>query len=186
MAESKSSVFECLSKNGLVAKGKNIKIKKFLTLEEQIAFCDSVTRQVFAGGVYTPAVYDFALRFATLIFFTDIEIEDPETEGISEKLNTVLYQGRVVEYIRERVNPEQYSALMVAASSKVEYMVKESLSSGNLLNKIAQWISKLGTEVNSFLSNEEVVSLIEKLSNMEEKDIVRELTKYLKSPEENK
>lgn len=183
MAETKSSVFECLSKNGLVDKGTDIKIKKFLTLEEQIAFCDTVTRQVFAGGIYTPAVYDFALRFATLIFYTDIKISGPETEGISEKLNAVLYQGRVVDYIRERINCGQYEALCAAANSKVEYMVQESLSSGNLLNRLVQWVNEFGSEMKAFLSKEEMVSLIKKLGAVEEKDIVQELVKYLKTEE---
>ena len=184
MAESKKTVFDCLYKNGVVEEGIDIKIKKFLSIHEQISFCNCVMEQVFVGSTYVPAIYDFAVRYATLIYFTDIKfanIDDPE---LSEKLNTALYQSNIIEYITARVNEGQYKSLCDAARRQVDFIVAHSRPSNDLSDVVIDWVNKLGGMIEPMLSNKELLTLAQKFNNVSEKDIVHELVKYIKEPAE--
>lgn len=176
MAETKNAAFDYFYKNDIIEKEFDIKIKKILSLEEQINFCNCVINQVFAGGDYIPAVYDFALRFATLIYYTNIEIKTLS----ASIMNEAVYQSRAIAYIKERINNEQYTALCAATKEKIEYILQSSYAANNLPNIIGDWVDKLGKQTETLLSNKELLSIVERFKNVDEKDIAHELVKYVK------
>lgn len=182
MAESKEKVFDYFYKNGIVEKGFDIKINKFLSIKDQIGFCDCVVKLVFEGGVYNPAIYEFAVKFATLLYYTNIVFESGV--GMSEKINTAIYQSNAINYIRERINEGQYASLCEAANNKINFILQSSYAAADISNVIEKWINKLGVYAETLLSNKELLAIADKFKNVEEKDIVHELVKYIKEPAE--
>lgn len=182
MAESKEKVFDYFYKNGIIEKGFNIKINKFLSIEDQINFCDCVVRIVFEGGVYNPAIYEFAVKFATLLYYTNMVFESGS--GMSEKINAAIHQTHAISYIRERIDEDQFSSLCEAANNKINFILQSSYAAADLSNVIEKWINKLGVYAETMFSDKELLDVANKFKNIKEKDIVHELVKYVKEPAE--
>lgn len=174
MAESKNTVFDYLYKNEIVEKGFDIKIKKVLSMDEQINFCNCIVKQVFVNSNYTPALFDFAVRFATFIYYTNVEIKGVDSPGISDKLNDALYHGSIFKYITDRVNKEQYEALIEAAREQIRY------ESSNVAGRLIYWANMLGETFNKKLAGlefskndiEALTSLAERINNISEDKLI--------------
>lgn len=180
MSRNNKAFFRGLYENNIVGEDFDVKIKNYLSLSEQAGFCNCVLNQVFTDNGYVAAFFDFAVKYATIIYYTnvgDLELNDPE---LSEKFNNAIYGSDVIANILGEVNIAQYEALCSAAMRQIEQTLAMSTYSDNLSATLTYWIDELGGKFSNLADDKDVVELAEKLSKVEEKDVVSELVKYLK------
>lgn len=105
-------------------------MKNNLNLEERIQFVDGVVDLSKRNGKYDPALYDYAFRIATVVYFTDIDTTGMDQNALSElafsdettkMMNEVPRKyvlGTLNKACREKIEIErqQYMALFEATA----------------------------------------------------------------------
>ena len=165
-------------------------VKPYLSVAEQVDFCNQVVDIVFPDGVYAPALYDFAVRFETLLFYTNIELKDD-----ANLINSLIYGTDVYSIVLERIKSDgQYGSLLTAIDNMIEDKnaaihafnpVYDNMyfSITSLVDTVSVWLHKLGSELNEKLNDadgsklENLNALANRLSQISDKDIIKELAK---------
>lgn len=105
-------------------------MKNNLNLEDRIQFVDGVVDLSKRNGKYDPALYDYAFRIATVVYFTDIDTTGMDQNALSElafsdettkMMNEVPRKyilGTLNKACREKIEIErqQYMALFEATA----------------------------------------------------------------------
>lgn len=126
-------------------------MKNNLNLEERIQFVDDVVDLSKRNGKYNPALYDYAFRIATVIYFTDIDTTGMDQNALSELAfsdeTTKMMNEAPRKYIlgtlnkacREKIEIErqQYMALFEAAAKNQPFEELMQLAS-DVLNGIGE------------------------------------------------
>lgn len=93
-----------------------------LSIDDTIAFADSVADALFVNGEYKPALRPFVFFKALLAYFTNIK-----TEGLSNERLAGLYYG-IGRQIERRIDDDIMVMLDEAVERKVKFMLDCALS----------------------------------------------------------
>lgn len=97
--------------------GLQVVIKKNLSLEEMMAFTNSVAKSCFdqASGAYMPEVKDFAIRANVVDYYTNIALP----KDLGKQYDMVIRSG-IVETVLNYVNFTQFAELTKAIDAKLQ------------------------------------------------------------------
>lgn len=90
--------------------------KDNLTLKERVDFVKDVVDLASPNGVYEPALYDYALRIATVAYFTDTNVN--ELSG--EELSDLAFSGETTKLMNEAPRKYILGTLNKACREKIE------------------------------------------------------------------
>lgn len=123
--------------------GFTIRVKHLLSLEEEVEFSDFVTNLCFQSSSnygYNPEIKEFAIGYATIAFYTNIEIGD-----IDDMLD-IVYQTYLIDGIVAHVNANQLHSLLSSIDEKIEYVTRKNLDTltsraAKFFNSVDEFVS---------------------------------------------
>lgn len=188
-----TSAFDYIRENHTSA-GADYKVKAYLSTGDQMKFCNHIVDTVYTEAGYTPALFDFAQKYATIVCYTDIAL--PARKGILDELNEVIYESNLIENIFFHIDHEQFNALISAAKDQIEYrnnLVMSFSESDNMyasinsiLDKVNTWLDKnlkkLTLDKKTMAQLRDVMS---KFGNVPETDLAKEIVKHVKTTEKD-
>ena len=151
-------------------------MKNNLNLEDRIQFVDGVVDLSKRNGKYDPALYDYAFRIATVVYFTDIDTTGMNQNALSElafsdettKMKYVL--GTLNKACREKIEIErqQYMALFEATAKNQPFE--------DLMQLAAEVLNGIGEQFN-------MKEMIKTISEENMKKPVTDNSYSIKTPE---
>lgn len=101
----------------------DIDIKNALMPNEAIGFAKSASEICFSeNGDYIPEMLKFAIGYATITSYTNLELP----EFLNDKYKIVMYTD-LVSKITEVIDKDQYESLMYAVDERIEYKLNANI-----------------------------------------------------------
>lgn len=160
-----------------------INIKSQLTVDEYMSFISNVVECCFDDdGEYIAHAKSLAIGVELIDKYTDLWISDKDLT--LEDKSLIIYNTDIIELIKDSVNKFQYTELMNAVNSQIEYRIKSSISANeNKLNAIISEFENIFSQIKSIvngMSADDISNLFKNLKtieNMTEDDVVNSLIK---------
>lgn len=160
-----------------------INIKSQLTVDEYMSFISNVVECCFNDdGEYIAHAKSLAIGVELIDKYTDLWISDEDLT--LEDKSLIIYNTDIIESIKDSVNRFQYTELMNAINSQIEYRIKSSISANeNKLNAIISEFENIFNQTKSVvngMSADDISNLFKNLKtieNMTEDDVVNSLIK---------
>ena len=160
-----------------------INIKSQLTVDEYMSFISNVVECCFNDdGEYIAHAKSLAIGVELIDKCTDLWISDEDLT--LEDKSLIIYNTDIIESIKDSVNRFQYTELMNAINSQIEYRIKSSISANeNKLNAIISEFENIFNQIKSVvngMSADDISNLFKNLKtieNMTEDDVVNSLIK---------
>lgn len=160
-----------------------INIKSQLTVDEYMSFISNVVECCFDDdGEYIAHAKSLAIGVELIDKYTDLWISDKDLT--LEDKSLIIYNTDIIELIKDSVNKFQYTELMNAVNSQIEYRIKSSISANeNKLNAIISEFENIFNQIKSVvngMSADDISNLFKNLKtieNMTEDDVVNSLIK---------
>lgn len=160
-----------------------INIKSQLTVDEYMSFISNVVECCFNDdGEYIAHAKSLAIGVELIDKYTDLWISDKDLT--LEDKSLIIYNTDIIELIKDSVNKFQYTELMNAVNSQIEYRIKSSISANeNKLNAIISEFENIFNQIKSVvngMSADDISILFKNLKtieNMTEDDVVNSLIK---------
>lgn len=160
-----------------------INIKSQLTVDEYMSFISNVVECCFNNdGEYIAHAKSLAIGVELIDKYTDLWISDKDLT--LEDKSLIIYNTDIIELIKDSVNKFQYTELMNAVNSQIEYRIKSSISANeNKLNAIISEFENIFNQIKSVvngMSADDISILFKNLKtieNMTEDDVVNSLIK---------
>lgn len=136
--------------------------KNNLSLGERLMFVDTVINFSKAGGKYEPALYDYAFRMATVIYFTDIDVSTMDQGEMEE----VAFSKDVTDMMREVPRKYILDTLNKACREKIAMEREAEITAYNNAlrnepwNKVVNLISEVAKEFGEQFTSENLVKAI--------------------------
>lgn len=106
----------------------DVEIKTTIGLQDSIDFVKAVVNTVFqSDGKYYAALEEFAIRHATIMFYTNIALPSDPDEEFDFLFGSDIYD-KVVSYISKN----EYQALCDAAEEQIAYKIDMSISAAEI------------------------------------------------------
>lgn len=164
-----------------------INIKSQLTVDEYMSFISNVVECCFDDdGEYIAHAKSLAIGVELIDKYTDLWISDKDLT--LEDKSLIIYNTDIIELIKDSVNKFQYTELMNAVNSQIEYRIKSSISANeNKLNAIISEFENIFNQIKSVvngMSADDISILFKNLKtieNMTEDDVVNSLIKVYES-----
>lgn len=135
-----------------------VEVTKLLSTQDSVDFVESVSNAVFIDGVYTPSLYNLVYSKAILAFYTNIKVNDIN----SDLLNEIVYNTDIMDKIIDVINEIQMYHLESAITNAINHRCKELLSvNESATNHLIQEVSEKSKE-----QSEQVKTLIETFSEI--------------------
>lgn len=160
-----------------------INIKSQLTVDEYMSFISNVVECCFDDdGEYIAHAKSLAIGVELIDKYTDLWISDEDLT--LEDKSLIIYNTDIIELIKDSVNKFQYTELMNAVNSQIEYRIKSSISANeNKLNAIISEFENIFNQIKNVvngMSADDISILFKNLKtieNMTEDDVVNSLIK---------
>lgn len=160
-----------------------INIKSQLTVDEYMSFISNVVECCFNDdGEYIAHAKSLAIGVELIDKYTDLWISDEDLT--LEDKSLIIYNTDIIESIKDSVNRFQYTELMSAINSQIEYRIKSSISANeNKLNAIISEFENIFNQIKNVvngMSADDISNLFKNLKtieNMTEDDVVNSLIK---------
>lgn len=160
-----------------------INIKSQLTVDEYMSFISNVVECCFDDdGEYIAHAKSLAIGVELIDKYTDLWISDKDLT--LEDKSLIIYNTDIIELIKDSVNRFQYTELMSAINSQIEYRIKSSISANeNKLNAIISEFENIFNQIKNVvngMSADDISNLFKNLKtieNMTEDDVVNSLIK---------
>lgn len=160
-----------------------INIKSQLTVDEYMSFISNVVECCFDDdGEYIAHAKSLAIGVELIDKYTDLWISDKDLT--LEDKSLIIYNTDIIELIKDSVNKFQYTELMNAVNSQIEYRIKSSISANeNKLNAIISEFENIFNQIKNVvngMSADDISNLFKNLKtieNMTEDDVVNSLIK---------
>ena len=145
--------------------GKTVNVNAMLPLKERASLIQSAADMVFAEGAdsidgYMPAYKRFAVRYAIIRYFTDIELPS-ELEEVAQ----IVCYSDLFSRVTEAVCAKQICGIMEdindLISARKEALIRQSITS-KMLKSINGTVDKLGGQ----LKDIDIGALLETLSKL--------------------
>lgn len=164
-----------------------INIKSQLAVDEYMSFISNVVECCFDDdGEYIAHAKSLAIGVELIDKYTDLWISDKDLT--LEDKSLIIYNTDIIELIKDSVNKFQYTELMNAVNSQIEYRIKSSISANeNKLNAIISEFENIFNQIKSVvngMSADDISILFKNLKtieNMTEDDVVNSLIKVYES-----
>ncbi len=145
--------------------GRSIEVKPLLSYPEMLAYVNYVVDACFDDdtGEYKPEIRDFALRFATIELYTNIDLSD---EYGNDYAYDFLYSiDDLLVDIKEVISQTQFASILEAIDSKISYVVESNVNEmvgkmNDLYNEIYSLVDALEKQFDS-IDNEDMKRLID-------------------------
>lgn len=150
--------------------GVEVEIKKTLSIEEKYSFTEYVLSIVSSGDGYDPTLFDFAVRTATILYFTNITLP----QNINKQNALAYLSGIYEEVIASDVGTEA-EALIEAAKERAEL---EYHNANDPWTKIIDMVSEYlntGKEKLENIDVDKVNSAITRLHEIDQSAIIDSL-----------
>ncbi len=134
--------------------GFNLRIKTVLSASEEASFVDSVVESCFGtehgvGEVYNPKYKDFAVRYATVMLYTNIEADEESAESVYD----ILYGTNLYDIVISHINKSQWEGMHRAVEDEIKY---RSSSYAAMINQKAiglfEQLGKIQEEIGNIFS----------------------------------
>lgn len=166
--------------------GLQVVIKKSLSLEEMMAFANSVVKSCFdqASGAYMPEIKDFAIRANVLDMYTNFTL--PKDLG---KQYDMVVQSGAVEMVLNYINYVQFNELVKAIDSKLQNTADANIQAFiTKLDSVTTAFSDMQTEMEKMFSgvdSEDIGKLVGAIANGDntEEGIVKSYLELVKKGE---
>lgn len=151
---------------GVEYNGRNIEVKILLSYPEAIGFVDYVVDSCFDDdtGEYRPEILDFALRFATIESYTNINLPDKYGEAYDflYSIDDLLFS------IKEVISKTQFTSIMDAIDNKINSIVNSHASEmmakmNDLYNEVFSLIDTLDKQLDG-ISDDDMKKLVEAMT----------------------
>lgn len=146
--------------------GLQVVIKKNLSLEDMMAFANSVTKSCFdqASGAYMPEIKDFAIRANVVDFYTNFTLP----KDLTKQYDMVIRSG-IVETVLNYVNFAQFSELTKAIDAKLQNTADANIQAFiQKLDKVTAAFTHMQEQMETMFSgvnNEDVSKFISTVAN---------------------
>lgn len=146
--------------------GLQVVIKRNLSLEEMMAFANSVVKSCFdqASGAYMPEVKDFAIRANVLDMYTNFTLP----KDLSKQYDMVIRSG-AVEMVLNYINYAQFNELVKAIDSKLQNTADANIQAFiTKLDNVTTAFSDMQTEMEKMFSGvdtEDIGKLVGAIAN---------------------
>lgn len=102
--------------------GLTIKVRHMVNFEYMLRFVNGVVNTCFETGSYMPELKDFAIRCASIAYYTNINM--PEDVDKQYKL---VYGTDLVAKVLEAVDHGQFNNILLAIDKKLEYRANTNI-----------------------------------------------------------
>lgn len=149
-----------------VWEGMNITIKPTLTLAEVLTMVSTVVKTCFSEeeGTYLPEVKDFAIKKCILEIYANIKLSNDPSKDYD-----IIYNSDLVDFIMANINRQQFSEIMAAIDSKIEYTKQTNVSMINhQMNELLTSLGELSNKISDIFSgvnSEDIGNLVQAISN---------------------
>ena len=155
-----------------------IPVRKRLSLGERVMFVDTVVDSVFMVSetgeeMYVPALEDFALAYATVTFFTPIDI--PEN---GEAAWDFITRTNICKYIR-RIAEEELESLVRAVYDAIEFR-KEKIFKRSKLDDVLDSIASVAAAVREKTDDLDMSQILDYLDKVNP-ELRSQLEEFVKS-----
>lgn len=167
-----------------------IKVKYTLTLTEMLQFVEDVVSLCVdtSTGEYAPEVQDYAVRYNTIISYTNARMPSDVSKAYD-----LLYNTDIFEQTLECINESQYDSICDAVNRKIKH--SREVIVANLTTEMSKLVGKMDAftksaeEMFGNVSGESMAKLMDKLANadnIDEKTLVKAVFEAQKSEGDNK
>jgi hypothetical protein len=158
-------------------------MKNNLNLEERIQFVDGVVDLSKRNGKYDPALYDYAFRIATVVYFTDTDTTGMDQNALSE----LAFSDETTKMMNETPRKYILGTLNKACREKIEIERQQymALFEATAKNQPFEELMKLFSEVLNGIGEQfNMKEMIEKIAEENLKKPVQKNDKWnVKTPE---
>lgn len=158
-------------------------MKNNLNLEERIQFVDGVVDLSKRNGKYDPALYDYAFRIATIVYFTDTDTTGMDQNALSE----LAFSDETTKMMNEAPRKYILGTLNKACREKIEIERQQymALFEAAAKNQPFEELMKLFSEVLNGIGEQfNMKEMIEKIAEENLKKPVQKNDKWnVKTPE---
>lgn len=122
--------------------------KNTITLAERLMFVNTVVKFSKNEGTYEPALYDYAFRMATVIFFTDANVENME----QDEMENLAFSKEVTDMMREIPRKFVLETLNKACREKISMEREQWMAAYNGLIQNEPW-NKITESITGFVND---------------------------------
>ena len=114
--------------------GFEFEVKRYLTLYEMMEFAENVASTCFVQDTeeYIPEIWEFAMLYSMVKFYTNLELPD----DVGEQYELLSRASGLSSAIYTHINESQYEALIEAINRKIQYRARKEIESTTMaINK---------------------------------------------------
>ena len=160
------------------ADGIDVSVKKVLSYEDFQSFIISMMNWCadFESNPYCTDMYDIALRYHTITYFTDIELVDLSVE----QYWNILYHTSLFREVVSRINSEDYKVLLKTVKEQFEFEKQKEVAVNTL--RANQLINSV-TELTGNIDPDKISEMLETLnkSGITTEEIIGNVVSKLKT-----
>ena len=137
--------------------GKDITIKKFLTMPETLSFVSDVVDVCYQGEgevlTYMPEVQAYAVQYSLVAYYTNIDLQENEDSAFD--VYDFIVQSGIADVILNHIDLNQYDAMVKAIGSKIRYINETSaVSIMSEMGALNNAINEIVPQIQSFIGSE--------------------------------
>lgn len=134
-------------------KGKEIKVKQYLSIEQKINLIQIALQQAYDEGVYNDGLLTAYFHVYVVMFYTDLEFTDEEKQNVLSLFDLMESEGfisSVIELIPKDEFSELVEILNVQQTNNVVYKQSAAYLIGQFIDMLPSQMEKVGEIVNNF------------------------------------
>lgn len=149
-----------------------ITFKRYLSMQDKIRFLEEVKGYCIADGEYTPILFDFGVRMATLELYTNVTIP----QGIKAATELALGSG-LYEELMYHINKVDFDAMVAAAKEEIAILTAKNPFDG-IIKYIENILEKYDSEIQQ-IDMKQLYKMLEIVTKSDDKRNVVELFKTM-------
>lgn len=149
-----------------------ITFKRYLGMKDKVRFLQEVKNYCMADGEYTPILFDFGVRMATLELYTNVTIP----EGIKAATELALGSG-LYEELMKYINKVDFDAMVAATKEEIAALTEKN-PFGGIIKYIENILEKYDSEIQQ-VDIKQLYKMLEIVTKSDDKRNVVELFKTM-------
>lgn len=137
--------------------GQSIKVKVFIPLSARVQISNLVSDACFIDGVYEPACFDYAFKYYTLAYLTNVKM--PKKQDDAELL--VLHSG-LFDMVADVIDPDELYELRCACSDKIAAEVRRDQKTfDDLYELVYGFLNEMSQSINALQADQAMAAIVE-------------------------
>lgn len=134
-------------------KGKEIKVKQYLSIEQKINLIQIALQQAYDEGVYNDGLLTAYFHVYVIMFYTDLEFTDEEKQNVLT-LFDLMESEELISSVIELIPRDEFSELAemlnVQQTNNTIYKQSAAYLIGQFIDMLPSQMEKVGEIVNNF------------------------------------